>query len=284
MAPFVANGIIYGSLVGLLGLGYAISFWPSRHFHFAFSSVLLAAIYGLWYTSDTLGWPAPVAALVSVTAAMVVGVGVYRLVYRPLRDGGGVLLSALAFTIVFQNLLVLTLGSAIHRIPQAPITNEAIELPLDIHISVVQVAGVITSVVLAAMVIVFLWRARFGVAIRALSSDAFLAETVGIDADRLTTYVYALGSAIAAVAVMFLAMDGGVNPDAGTTPLFYALNGVIMGGARNFVGAFGGGVLLGLVMNVGIWQLPSAYQTTIGFGLLMLVAVFRPNGIFTRRA
>jgi len=283
MIPFLANGILFGSVIGLLALAYAISFWPSRQFHFAFSSVLLAAAYALWFTSDPLGLPPAIAAIVTVVAAMVVGVGVYALLYRPLNNPTAVLLTALGFQIVFQNFVNLAFGTAFHRINQTDFATSPVVLPFDVHVAVVQLGGLVTCALLAIGLVLFIRRSRTGIAIRALSSDPFLTETVGIDAHRMNLFVYALGSAVGAVGMMFLVFDAGVNPDVATNPLFYALNGVIIGGIRSFAGAVTGGLLLGVFMNVGIWQLPSQWQTTIAFGLLMAVVLFRPNGLFASR-
>jgi branched-chain amino acid transport system permease protein len=284
MIPFLVNGILFGSVIGLLALAYAISFWPSRQFHFAFSSVLLASAYALYFTSDPLGWPPAIAALVSVVVAMVVGVGVYAFLYRPLKQPSAVLLTALGFTIVFQNFVNLSFGTAFHRINQTDFATSPLQFPLDVHVAVVQVGELLTCAALAAGLVIFIRRSRTGIAIRALSSDPFLTETVGIDAHRMNLFVYALGSAVGAVGMMFLVFDAGVNPDVATNPLFYALNGVIIGGIRSFAGAVAGGLLLGVFMNVGIWQLPSQWQTTIAFGLLMIVVLFRPNGLFSSRS
>lgn len=283
MLPFLVNGLVFGSVVGLLSLAYAISFWPSRQFHFAFASVLLAVSYAVWFTSGPLGWPPIAVGVIAALTAIGVGVGVHRFLYRPLVDPSAVLLTALGFTLAFQNVINLVFGTAFHGLKQSEFSTTVVALPFDIYVAMVQIGGVVVCLSVAIALIVFIRRSRVGIAMRALSSDPFLTEAVGIDANRMNIYAYALGSAAATIAMLFIIFDVGVNPDVGTNPLFYALNGVIIGGFRSFGGAFLGGLLLGVFMNIGIWQLPSQWQTTIAFGLLLIVVIFRPNGLFGRK-
>jgi branched-chain amino acid transport system permease protein len=94
---------------------------------------------------------------------------------------------------------------------------------------------------------------------------------------------YALGSAIAAPAGIIVAMDVGAEPYRGTTFVLLASVGVIMGGIGSIPGAMVGGVFLGLLENLGVWQIPSEWQSAISFGVFLVFIVVRPRGFFGRR-
>ena len=128
----------------------------------------------------------------------------------------------------------------------------------------------------------FLKRSRWGQAIRAVSSSPEMARTVGIDLKRVHLLTYAIGSALAAPAGILVAMDVGAEPFRGTRFVLLASVAVIMGGIGSIPGAMLGGLFLGLLENVGIWKLPSEWQSAISFGVFLLFIVLRPRGFFGR--
>ena len=94
---------------------------------------------------------------------------------------------------------------------------------------------------------------------------------------------YAIGSAIAAPAGIIVAMDVGAEPYRGTTYVLLASVGVILGGIGSIPGAMVGAVFLGLLENLGIWQIPSEWQSAISFGVFLVFIVVKPRGFFGRK-
>jgi branched-chain amino acid transport system permease protein len=147
-------------------------------------------------------------------------------------------------------------------------------------VTAVHVIAAIVALVVFPALQLFLSRTRWGRAIRALADNPRLAVVRGIDAERLYLLIFALGSALAGVAVVIIAFDLGVRPDMGFSIMFVALVAVIVGGVGYLPGAAAGGFLLGVTQSLSLWQLSGRWQDVVVFGALLAFLVVRPQGIF----
>lgn len=280
------NGIVTGSLYAVLAISFAVIFAPTKTFHFAHGSVYVYGGYFLYQFAMGWGWPLPVAIPAAVVAAGLLGVLVDRAVYTPLRKSGAgvmeILLSAFGTFIVMQNVLLLIWKSdprtvrvpesLKNGIPFGPLTLTSLDL-----ITVI-IAGVVFS-----GVAVFMRRARLGKAMRALENDPEVAVMVGISTERVRMAAFFLGSALVAVAAALTALDKGLEPTIGVNALLVAVVAMIVGGVGSVSGAALAGLFLGIVENLGIWQIPSEWKSTITFSVLAVFVLFRPTGFFGHR-
>jgi branched-chain amino acid transport system permease protein len=143
--------------------------------------------------------------------------------------------------------------------------------------------SVATAIIGFLALMAFLKYSLWGQAIRAVSSSPEMARTVGIDLKRVHLLTYAVGSAITAPAGILLAMDVGAEPYRGTTFVLLASVAVIMGGIGSIPGAALGALFLALLENLGVWKIPSEWQSTIAFGVFLIFIVVRPRGFFGRK-
>ena len=280
-AQLLANGLGNGSYYALLGLGFGLIFTTTRIVHFAYGPVYAISAYAAWIAVAFAGVPLVVGVVLAPVTAAIAGAAVYWLAYRPFERSGmsshSVLILSLGLTIILESLLTLAFGPSIHALPDfAP----PIIILGPVFVTGLQIAEPIALLAVAGALLLFLRQTRYGKAILALGDNRDMARIVGIDTDRISLVVFALGSAISAVAAVFTLLNEGATPTMGFNPVFVAFVVAVVGGLGSIPGAIFGGYLVGLVESLGLWKIPTEWQNSIAFVLLFLVLLVRPQGLF----
>jgi branched-chain amino acid transport system permease protein len=280
-AQLLANGLGNGSYYALLGLGFGLIFTTTRIVHFAYGPVFAISAYAPWVGITLAGMPLVAGVLLAPIAAAIAGAAVYWLAYRPFEHSGmsshSILILSLGLSIVLESLLTLGFGPNIHAVPNfAP----PIFIIGPVFLTGLQIAEAVALLTVAGALLLFLRQTRYGKAILALGDNRDMARIVGIDTDRISLVVFAIGSAISAVAAVFTLLNEGATPTMGFYPVFVAFVVAVVGGLGSIPGAVVGGYLVGLVESLGLWKIPTEWQNSIAFVLLFLVLVVRPQGLF----
>src|SRR5688572_6963351 len=258
-----------------------------------------------------------VGTLVAIPVCMAVGYVVERLAYRPLRNAPRLapLITAIGVSIVLQHLALLLWGRNVNAFPQI------IELKLiylgtsesSAAISNLQVAIIVTSVAMMLALLALVYRTKIGIAMRATSQNPQIAGLMGVDIDRVISFTFLIGAALGAVAgVMVGAYYGIAHYQMGFLLGLKAFSAAVLGGIGNLAGAVLGGILMGLIEALGAGYvgdftnvclldkfLPgftevceasptsslfgSNYKDVYAFIVLILVLVFRPQGLLGER-
>ena len=282
----LANGIIAGSVYALLGLGFGIIYSTTRTFHFAHGAVYSIAGYLAFHFNVNWNLPFTVSTGLSILSAIILGIGIERLVYKPLRRVGAssmeILLSSLGLFILLQNLIIILWHSDPRVLPVMDVIRKSITVG-NIWITYLQLIIIGTSLLLLVFLLLFIKRTRIGKAIRAIESDPEMTEIVGINPDHIRLLVYGIGSALAGVSSILATADMGIDPNSGIMALLIAVIAVIVGGIGNYSGTALAGMLLGIAENMGIWKIPSEWKSSIAFGILVVFILFRPTGLLTKK-
>jgi branched-chain amino acid transport system permease protein len=153
------------------------------------------------------------------------------------------------------------------------------------HVTSVQIAIIVLALLIMVGLLVLVKRTKLGRAMRAVSMNQSVAALMGVDINRVIAQTFIIGSALAAVAgVMWAANYGLANPTMGFTPGLKAFTAAVLGGIGNLGGAVIGGILLGLIENLGTGYLvPSEYRDVFAFLVLVGVLVLRPSGLMGER-
>jgi branched-chain amino acid transport system permease protein len=278
----LVSGVGLGAILGLLSFGFALSYWPSRQFHFAYAGVVVVASYAYWsLTSHRVAWPIALAATLVVSGA--VGVACYLFIYRRLADPGAVFLSGFALSLIITNAIQWGFGS-VPSLVQLPFASLGNVIQINgLRIPVLVIAELVLFLVVVTGISLAIYKSRLGAGVRAVSSDPDLAQAAGVSSNRLLITAYIAGSLVAALGSVLLAYQSGINTNDGFNPMLFAINGMLVGGRRSFGGAAVGGFMLGLILQLSLWKLPSAWQTTIAFIVLVIIVLIRPQGIFGRK-
>jgi branched-chain amino acid transport system permease protein len=292
----MVNGLVLGSLIGLIALGYTMVYGIIQLINFAHGEVFMVGAYGglamstyllpgllqQWYVALPLLLVGGAAVSVAVAVAM------ERFAYRPLRDAPRLapLITALGVSVALQEAVRVFYPGAISPLPFPRVfVDGAYVLPVGdgVPIRYTGVLIIVVSVVLAVALQRFVDHSRLGRAMRAISQDRDTAQLMGIDPDRVIVATFALGGVLAGVAGILYGADlGFVNIDIGFQTGIFAFTAAVLGGIGSIRGAVVGGLVVGLVKALGGQYLPggTAYDYVWIFVVLIAVLVFRPQGFF----
>ncbi len=278
------SGLNLGSIYALIALGYTMVYGIAKMLNFAHGDIIMVGAYSVIVSAVTLKLPPVVAILIAVVVCAALGVTIEFLAYRPLRQSPplAVLITAIGVSYLLQNLALLIFG------PEQKSTPALFDLP-SLTLGGVTVDGItlLTLGVTAAIMVgltLFINLTRMGKAMRAVSEDRDAAELMGISVNKTITITFAIGSALAAVASVFLgATYTYIKPTTGSMPGIKAFTAAVFGGIGSIPGAMLGGILLGLIEQLSKVYISTLWSDAVVFGVLVLVLVFKPAGLLGKR-
>jgi branched-chain amino acid transport system permease protein len=291
----LANGVLLGSVYGLIALGYSMVYGILKLLNFAHGEVFMfGAFIGLGVV-NAFGGPVALTAFVPLVlvlmflAAMLgcglLGVAIERVAYRPLRNAPRIapLISALGVSFFLQSTALLVFGAEYRNYE----TYEYIDISRGIHwgplnVSVARILVIVTTVALMVALTLFVARSRIGKAMRAAAFDREAAEMMGIDVDRVIVTTFFIGSALAGAAgVMVGLVFYQVWHLMGFVAGLKGFTAAVVGGIGSIPGAMLGGLLIGIAEALATGYLPqgSTFQDFWVFVLLIVVMLVRPTGL-----
>lgn len=276
----ILNGIMLGGTYALLALGYTLIFGILRLLHIAHGEVFMVGAYAGYFLSSAYGVSYPVAILGAMAGAVVTGILIELVGFRPLRNAPQLapLIASLGLSIFIQNLALLV-WSPTPRMFHTPYLDRVVHLGV-ISMSAQRVVVFVVSVVLIAALYLVVQRTALGKAMRATALDAEAASLMGINVRSVVVATFALGSALAGVAGALVGPILILSPFMGIPVILKAFAVVIMGGFGNIQGTIAAGFMLGIVEGLGAMVLPSIYIDIIAFVMLIGTLLVRPTGLF----
>jgi branched-chain amino acid transport system permease protein len=277
----LANGVATGALYVIFGLSFGLIFNTTRVFHFAHGAVYTIAAYAVYVGVVRLALPLPVAAAAAGVLAAAAGVACEAGVYRPLRRRDAppilVLVASFAILLFFQNLFILIFGGS--PLPLSQEISRSVRLG-PVHLVWLDAWKLAGGAAVTAVTLLYLFRTRWGQATRAVVANPTMAAIVGIPPDRVYLWTYALGSLLLLPAAVIEVAGKGASPYVGTWPLLTATIVVFVGGVGVIPASIASGLFLGVLENVSVYWLPSQWQDTIAFVVLIAFLLARPMGFF----
>jgi branched-chain amino acid transport system permease protein len=290
------NGLTLGCVIALIAVGYTLVYSIIGAINFAFGELymigaFIAVVAVVFLFVIGVGSIAA-SVLLALPVAMALTAGYSwvseRLVFRPIRHASSLmpLIAAIGLSIVLQNYVFVAQGARDLWLP--PISASGFVLAeadgFSLYLNPQQGVRLAITLALASATWYLLARTPFGRAQRASAQDRGMAALVGINIDRVIAGTFALGGALgAAGGVMVASYYGGVNFVMGFLMGFKALTAAIVGGMGNFAGALLGGFIVALVETFWAGYLQIEYKDIAVFSLLIILLVFRPQGILGER-
>jgi branched-chain amino acid transport system permease protein len=177
---------------------------------------------------------------------------------------------------ILVNAVVLALwGADVKTIPTQNPVFEAFEA----RVTLIQISIIVVSLVLLLMLWWLMKKTTLGKAMRAVADNKEVAQTVGINPEKIYTITFVIGSFLAGVAGVLIGIEQNLYPQMGLSLVIKGFTGAVIGSLASVPGSVLGSLILGLVENIGIWWLPSGYKDAIAFVLLFIFLLFKPTGI-----
>lgn len=285
----LVNGVVWGSAYALIALGYTMVYGILRLINFAHGDVYMVGAYVAFFAATAMGSTAagsPAGAVAVMLIAMggsgLLGYGIERLVYRPLRAAPRLtlLIAAIGVSLFLEYTAQLGFGSEPRLFPQIVAARTVVSAG-GVVISNQQIIIVAVSLILGLGLQLIIHHTSMGRAMRAVSYDREAASLMGVNVDRVVSFTFVLGSALAAAAAVLVSMNNPqIMPFMGVQPGLKAFVAAVLGGIGNIWGAMAGGLLMGIAEIMVVGYLASSYRDGIVFAILIAVLLVKPTGMF----
>lgn len=276
------NGLAIGAVYTLIALGLTVVFGILGIAHFAHGSVAMFGGYLTFVFIDRLGLPFFAAMGLAMVAGALVGLLIERLAYRPVRDAPHInaFIIALGLTMMIEglNLLVFGADQVVIQTPYRGVFNVA-----GIAIAELRVLVILTACMLIGVIAVLISHTKTGKSIRAVAQNRQAAVLMGVNVSMVSLVVFAISSALGVSAGALIGALLAIAPGVGEGLAVKGFAVLILGGLGSIPGAIVGGLILGVSEAMAAGFISSAYKDVIAFLVMIVVLLFRPEGLLGKR-
>lgn len=281
------NALAYGSILALLAIGYTMIYGILGLINFAHGEIFMIGAFGA-FLLVLKGSPFAVGVAGAIGIAVLVGLFLERLIYRPaLKRGANVLtvfIASFGASLGFRNLMTMIFGDGRKAFPVPAGLDEFIVTESGLFINVKDIWIFVITLVILAAVSLFIKMSRTGIALRAVAFSAKTSQLMGVNSQVMITLAFVLGSALAGVSAVAYGLCFGVlNPTMGYLAGINGFIAAVLGGIGNVPGAAVAGFILGLGEVMFVALLPpawSAIRPTFVWLLLFVLLFVKPTGLF----
>jgi len=280
----VGVGLATAAILALSAVAFTLEYAVSRVANFAHGEFLTIGAYAAYSGQNIFHQNVVAAALIAALAGMLAGLALNIGLIERFRGRSpiSVFIATLGAALIVENVLIMIYGAAnvSYTFPQGNLHHVGPFLWTTSDIEVI-----VSALAVAGLLYLLLQHTRFGKAIRAVSQDRTLAQVSGIPARGIVMRTWALAGAVSGFAGFVLAETiGTFGPTLGFQFLLLTITATVAGGLGRPYATLGGALIVGLVLQISGTYSSSAYELVFAFGLLVVLMLFRPNGVFVRRS
>lgn len=280
IGQFLINGIITGILYSLLAIGFSLVYNTTKLFHIAAAAIYVFAAFMFYWFAVAFGLPVIVGAIIAILLTMGLSLLTDVSVYRPLKkrkaSNNVAMIASIGMMTVIVNLLAMFFGNETKVIDNT--IHRSFSLG-NIIITTPQMWQLVVGGVVIVLFLVFIGMTSWGIRFRALNADSVLYETMCYDTSRTRTFVFLMSGAFIAIGSCLTVYDIGLDPHMGMNVLINAMVAMIIGGMGRFSTCVIGGITLGVLQALTVYQFSSNWQNAVTFVLLLILLFLRPQGI-----
>ena len=280
------DAIGLGAVYALMAVGIGLVFGVMRLVNFAYGQLVMAGAFALAVASGH-GWPVGVGIALCVVVVLALSLAMERVVFRPLRTQSAavMLIATFAVSFLLQSIALLWFGPLGKTATSLVALNRPVTV-LGAEVRKISIVAIVAAAICVALLVLLLNRTSIGLHMRATAMDPSTARLLGVRANMVSIVSVLIAGALAAlVAVLLTVQYPTVTPTFALQETILVLAGVVVGGMSRLVSATLGGFLIGYASGILGGALPSAqsqYLPSLLFGLVILVLLVRPDGLFTR--
>ncbi len=274
------TGISLGGAYALIAIGYTLVYGILRLINFAHGDIFMMAGYFMIFAMASLPWF--IAVPVTLALTVLLGVGIERAAYRPLRSAPrmSVMISAIGVSYLLQNLATYLFTALPKGYPEIPFLKQIFQIG-GLSASFVTFLTPILTLVLVYLLIMLINHTKIGMAMRAVSKDYETASLMGIKINRTISFTFAVGSLLAGIgSILYFTDRMTVFPFSGSLPGLKCFVAAVLGGIGSIPGAVIGGFVLGLGETALVALGYSTFSDAFTFILLIIMLLIRPTGLF----
>lgn len=277
----IINGVSLGSIYALIALGYTMVYGIIKLINFAHGDIYMVGAYVSFFAVTMANMSIVPALLISMVVTALLGMLVERLAYAPLRHAPriSVLITAIGMSFLLEY-------GSMYFVSPTPRTFPEVMGNLAYNIGGFVINGqqllifAITTILMIVLTYV-VQKTKVGQAMRAVSFDTETAQLMGINANRIISFTFGIGSALAAAGGVLVGVYyNSIDPLMGIMPGLKAFVAAVFGGIGSIPGAMAGGIMLGVIEALVSGFISSTFRDAAAFAILILVLLFRPSGIF----
>ena len=281
---YLKDGINLGSIYAIIALGYTMVYGIAKMLNFAHGDVIMVGAFVILTAITGAGMSPVLAVLLSIVFCTVLGVVIEKVAYRPLRKASSnlaVLITAIGVSYLLKNLALLIFGAdaksfiSVINVPDLNLFGG------ELVIKGITIVTVVTCIIIMVGLTFFVQKTKPGRAMQAVSEDRDAAQLMGVNVNGTISLTFAIGSGLAAIAGLLLcSVYPTLTPYTGAMPGIKAFVAAVFGGIGSIPGAMVGGILLGIIEIFGKAYISSQVADAIVFGVLIIVLLVKPTGLF----
>lgn len=282
-AEQLLNGLTIGAMYGCIAVGQALMFGVARVINFAHGDMFMVGAYVFFFAFSVAGLPYPVAVVIAAVVMFGFGGLFERLIIRPILDRPWHvhLIATLGASVVISNGAVLLFGTTPKEVPTY-YSKTVVEFA-GLHLSLQRIILLVVTLLSFYALYLFIQKTKTGKAMKAMSQNREACAVVGVDVRRISTLTFAISIGLLGLAAGLVSPLFNIFPTMGLGLTFKAFAAVIMGGFGHMNGAIYGAFILGVAEALGAGYIASDYKDAIAFAMMVLVLLFRPQGLFGRK-
>jgi neutral amino acid transport system permease protein len=271
-------GLVSGAYLTVATLGFALVSRTEKFLNIAHAELILIGAFVTHWLSVRQDWPVAAAGVTAVLTIALLSFVVGRLVYWPIRRAGHVvlLITSVGVVYVLHGFLETAVEPGVYTLRAR---EQTLLQVADVRLGTFDALIIALAVVSVLVIHLLLTRTDMGLRLRARASDEGLAAGRGVDVSRVSTHVWVIAGALAGLAGLLLTLRGAITTDISFDQILLILSVAILAGFGSIYGVVAAALLLGMAMELSTLVIPAGYRTAIAFALVIIVLIFRPEGI-----